>query len=306
MRVYINNWEHYSGIYASAEAFRDGFFVEQSEIINSMNGSPIKFLDEPSDLYDYIEKRGSGKKSNFTKVTSYIAKKLSTLSIPDKRLGIIMATEFGNIIDMWNLSSLAHSSPQPISAQVFPNATISSATVTASIAIQAKGFNTTINSGVLSFYYALMIAKSYIEDDKLDACVVIVGDDYNQFAMEDINTSYMKFDHFLSTINGVMLSKFNNKKNSVYIKDIVIAKEDTVEVPFAENIVYGYYKSGSDKLSGTIFGSPNIYIGPSIAFGEMLYACKSMEGSMGLQEFRILSTDNGLVANLIIGKELSQ
>lgn len=300
MPVYINNWEHYSSVFTSAEAFRGGFIKAQN---GTTVNSQICALDEPLDLFEYIEKRGAGKKSTFTKVTSYIAKKLCHLDIPDRRLGIIMATEFGNIVDMCNLGTLAHSSTEPISAQIFPNSTISSATVTASIALQAKGLNITLNSGVLSFYYALMIAKSYIEDDKLDACIVIVGDDYNQFALEDINTSYMKFNDFLSTINGVMLSKYKNELNSYYIKDVVIAPEDLFEVSLTPNSVYGYYKHFSRRLKESSFEPPNTYIGPSIAFLEMLQGLYYLENTTDSQEVQALSSDSGLIASLVIGRE---
>lgn len=300
MPVYINNWEHYSSVFTSAEAFRGGFIKAQN---GTTVNSQICALNEPLDLFEYIEKRGAGKKSNFTKVTSYIAKKLCNLYIPDSRLGIIMATEFGNIVDMCNLGTLAHSSTEPISAQIFPNSTISSATVTASIALQAKGFNITLNSGVLSFYYALMIAKSYIEDDKLDACIVIVGDDYNQFAIEDINTSYMKFNDFLSTINGIMLSKYKNELDSYYIKDVVIAPEDLFEGSLTPNSVYGYYKHFSGRLKESSFELPNTYIGPSIAFLEMLQGLYYLKNTTASQEVQILFSDSGLIASLDIGKE---
>ncbi|MCX8131685.1 MAG: hypothetical protein N3I35_16525 [Clostridia bacterium] len=303
MAVYINNWEHYSNAYTSAEEFGDVFFTVQNETIGS---DKVRPLDEPPDLYDYIEKRGSGKKSNFTKVTSYISKKLSKFDIPDYRMGIIMATEFGNIIDMCNLANLAHSSPSPISAQIFPNATISSATVTASIVLQAKGLNLTINSGVLSFYYALMIAKSYIEDDKLDACIVMVGDDYNQFAMEDINTSYMEFEHFLSTINGVMLSKYKNEfSNNYIIKNVAISSEDSIEAFLVSNTLYSCYKPCSRQLVESALSYPCSYIGPSIAFAEIMQCLKHLKESTTSQECRVLLSDNGLVASLDIEKETS-
>lgn len=300
MLVYINKWEHYSSAFASTEAFRDGFFMAQSEKVSYSQICP---LDEPSDLYDYIEKRGSGRKSNFTKVTSYISKKLCKFEIPDSRLGVIMATEFGNIIDMWNLGTLANNSPDPISAQIFPNATISSATVTASIALQAKGINTTINSGILSFYYALMIAKSYIEDDKLDACVVIVGDDYNEFAMEDINTSYMKFSHFLSSVNGVMVSKYKNELSNFYIKDVDISPVNLFDASLAKNSIYSYYKPCDTIAIESTFEPPDLYIGPSIAFVEVLQGIKHLEESPASHEFQVLSSSDGLVASLLLGKE---
>ncbi|WP_054750169.1 hypothetical protein [Ruminiclostridium josui] len=204
---------------------------------------------------------------------------------------------------MCNLATLAKSSSEPISAQIFPNSTISSATVTASIALQAKGLNITLNSGVLSFYYALLIAKSYIEDDKLDACIVIVGDDYNEFAIEDINTSYMKFNHFLSTINGVMLSKYKNELSNFYIKDVVIVPEDSFQVSVTPNLVYGYYKHLSKKLEELPFEPPNTYIGPSIAFFEMLQGLNHLENTTASQEVQTLSSDNGIIASLVIGRE---
>jgi hypothetical protein len=299
--VYINSWEHYSSEYTSAKEFGDKFFAEKKETSCS---DKICALAEPSDLYDYIEKRGASRKSNFTKVVSYIAKKLSIFDIPDYRMGVIMATEFGNIIDICNLANLAHSSTEPISAQIFPNSTISSATVTASIALQAKGFNLTINSGVLSFYYALMIAKNYIEDDKLDACIVMVGDDYNSFAIEDINNSYMSFNSFISTISGVMLSRYKNKAgNSYTIKDIDISSEDSFEAAPVSNILYSYYKSCSKLPANSSTVHPYSYIGPSIAFVEMLQCLNHLNSSDDSCECQVLLSDRGLIAGLVIEKE---
>lgn len=298
MNVYINKLEHYSSMYTSVKDFSDNFLFKENQLSYK---EKLTSLNEPVDLYEYIAKRGSKKKSNFTKVASYIAKKIYKLNVPEDRLGVIFATEFGNIVDMCNLLNLAKSSTDPISATIFPNSTISSATVTTSIELKGKGMNITINSGVLSFYNALLIAKSYIEDDKLDACVVLVGDDYNQFSIEEIENTYKSFNYFLSTINGVVLSKYKNESEENYIiKNIDILSKDLFEIK-PNDIGFDY--KNSDKQFPNM-GTIDTYIGPAVAFLQLLKCLDKLENSNNLKEIKAFLLESDLIASMLIEKEV--
>lgn len=296
MAIYINSWEHLSCLEPEQENVVDLFNKKSDQMKNK-----IYPLLEPIDLYEYIEKRGTKWKDNFTKLSSYIARKLCIYEMIPERLGVIIATEYGNLNNMCRLSSLAINSSEPISAQLFPNATLSSAAVTVSLSIQAKGFNATINSGISSFYQAIMLASLYISNDKLDYCIIITGDDYNDFAIEDIKASGIKAKKFLSTINGVLLSKNKLVGKNNYIVDSVDVNRDTIDFNKKFAFVGGYQVSKPER--GIVI--PDVYIGPSIGFIGLLNCFKRLEKEKNIDNCSAMIIDNTLCTTISIGREKS-
>lgn len=291
MPIYINGWEYIS----STNMNFAEFFNKNGDGLENK----IYPLSEPIDLYEYIEKRGSKWKDNFTKLSSYIAKKLCIYETNPERLGVILATEYGNLNSMCKLSTLGVSSTEPISAQLFPNATLSSAAVTIAINLQAKGFNATINSGVSSFHQAIMLSSLYIKDNKLDYCIILTGDDYNDFAVQDVQSSGIKVEKFLSSINGVLISKNKVDGRKNYIIDSVDMNYKSIKI--CDDCVFagGYRVINPSKNIVT----PDVYIGPSIGFAGLLNCIKKLDEEKSLHTCSSMVIDNTLCSSITISKE---
>ncbi len=299
MPIYINSWEHYSSLFSSCYNFADQF----TNLYEKDLSDNIYTLNEPSDLYDFINVRGTKSKDNFTKAAVYIAKKLYKNNIKSERLGVVFATEYGNINSMCELSNLGKSSTEPISAQLFPNATISSATVTVSIYLKAQGLNLTINSGNISFYQAIMIACNYINAGKIDACIVLTGDDYNQFAREDISLSDIQTKKFLSTINGVMLNKNKIEGGKNFIIENVEINKLNSEFTEDKNSIYSTgYRCGHKDFCNKI-NIPDIYIGPSIGFVGLLNCFRYLENNSNVNQCKAAVVDDNLYSSITISRD---
>ena len=299
MAIYINCWEHYSSLFSSCSDFAD----EINGRVKNCLLDDFYPLDEPSDLYDFIESRGTRSKDNFTIAAMYVSKKLIRKNVEADRLGIIFATEYGNINSMYSLGNLGKSSTDPISAKLFPNATISSATVSVAIDLMAQGLNVTVNSGILSFYQAIMIACNYINDGKLDYCIVLSGDDYNKFATEDVLMSDIKVNKFLSNVSGILISnnRLEDGKNYI-IKNVKLNKmNDTLAESnnFIDLMGYRYINEGSFSNIKT----PDVYIGPSVGFIELLNCFQYLDNNSGVDQCCAAVVDNNSYISIAVGRD---
>ncbi|WP_269054236.1 hypothetical protein [Paenibacillus tundrae] len=166
-----------------------------------------------------------------TKVSRSLAKHNEKyISGSTENLGLIYATEYGNLNSMITLSNLALSDEE-ISTRVFPNATICSASIATSLIVQSHGLNMTLNSGFLGYGNALEIAYMYIASGKLDTCLVMTGDDYNDLSNADILKFAPSAKNTLSNVTLTILSSYkydSNERSKCYFIDEIKFKHSDI------------------------------------------------------------------------------
>ncbi|GAA0375717.1 hypothetical protein [Paenibacillus motobuensis] len=168
-----------------------------------------------------------------TKVSRSLAKHNEKyISGSTETLGLIYATEYGNLNSMITLSTLALSDEE-LSTRVFPNATICSASIATSMIIQSHGLNMTLNGGYLGYGNALEIAYMYILSGKLDTCLVMTGDDYNDLSTIDILKFAPSTKNPLSNVTLTILSSnkyvSGEKSKCYFIEHIKFKNTDMAE-----------------------------------------------------------------------------
>lgn len=304
-RVLISKMEHYSKVFASVSELKQD--IDHPDFFKYTNDVE---LTVPDDVEEYLGKRGLKSKDNLTKCVSYLAKKIlinEEESMFDS-YGIIFATEYGNLNSMLHLSKTAFESEEPVSAQVFPNATISSATVSASIYTKIRGVNLTINQGILSFLQALNIAVNYIKCGKLKKCLVLVGDEYNLFSKHDMKYFYHHSPIQFSMINGVLLSDGNlPHAGGIVIDNIDLGFGLELEDNAAEQIIGGYItdrKYPEDKDGFHALLNPPLYLGASITFLQLVQGIKRMDENERIKKYQLITYDSmGNVGEFYLKKD---
>jgi hypothetical protein len=164
----------------------------------------------PADLHEVIGAKGHRYRDDFTKAAIYCAKKLMvTLQEPYdlERTGVICATGYGNFKSGSTIDTQASASPGPISGQLFPNSTYSSAAVTVSLVLGARGLNMTLTSGDISTLAGLALAQEYLECGLLSQCILIAGDDFAPFTARNAEELAGRRLTIRSSLGGLLLSK---------------------------------------------------------------------------------------------------
>lgn len=302
-KIEVSKIEHISKVFDSTNSLLQNIenITEECKRYKDIN-IPLMV---PEDLEVYLGKKGLQYKDTVTKCTSYLTGKMlndqNELSFDD--IGVIYATEYSNLESMLHLSRSAKDSTEAVSARLFPNATISSATVSASIYSKIRGLNLTLNHGLLSFVQALSIARDYITQGKLEKCLILVGEDYNTFSMEDVTFFYQKPVQYLSSLNGVLLSKYTGNDSDKYILRDIHINNDMEHATISnqqgiheKKVIGGYCLEQSvlDKLKSfdQSLLNPPIYMGASISFMQLVSCMKDMEKNSDLTTCESITVDN--------------
>lgn len=183
----------------------------------------------PNDLFDVIGKKGHRYHDNLTKLSLYCALKIlpekEIAQINKSKLGVIMATRYGNFIQGYKINEHSISHQTPFSAQLFPNGTFSSTAVTISIALAAQGMNLTVDSGDLGMFAAIKIASQYISADTITHCLLISGDDYHPFTAKHYENQYGSPLKLLSGVNAILIKKSSSCSTSEIILTKILNHE---------------------------------------------------------------------------------
>lgn len=137
-----------------------------------------------------------------------------------EKIGLIFATEYGNLTSMLEMSQKAIHG-EYVSTKSFSNASISSASNATALLLESKGLNLTINSGYYSYISAIELAALYIDTGELDTCIIMTGDHYNEFSISDVKQMYPEITTFRSKVTISVLSVYPQK---YYLEDINIIK----------------------------------------------------------------------------------
>lgn len=139
----------------------------------------------PADLMDVVPQMGDRYRDDFTRAVLYLANRYGGETREEDC--VVLASRYGNLESMVGLSRLAIGKAKRISAQIFPNATTSSAATYANIERGASGANVTLNAGDANPITALFLACS---DPGAGRQHVFVGDAASETAREDLSKRY--------------------------------------------------------------------------------------------------------------------
>lgn len=163
----------------------------------------------PPDLFEIIGAKGHRYHDDFTKAALYCARQLmAQMPRPFEAdsMGVICATEFGNFKSGASINTLASVSQALIPGQLFPNATYSSAAVTVSMEIGARGLNMTLTSSEVGTCAGLTLAQDYILSGKIKECLVLAGDDFSNFTLRNLEERIGFPVKAQSMMSGIILS----------------------------------------------------------------------------------------------------
>lgn len=178
----------------------------------------------------------------FTQVSRSLAFNNKHYIMGDKhKLGLIYVTEYGNLNSMIDMSSKARNG-EFVSTKLFPNAIVSTASNATALLLETRGINLTINGGFLGYCSAVELATMYIDSGELDTCIVMSGDDYNDFSALDIKKRFNGTEEFFSNVTIAMLSKFKGicSDKEYIIEDISLTfgKEQLSDTRYLNNLLW--------------------------------------------------------------------
>ena len=140
----------------------------------------------PADLLDVIGTSGDQFRDDFTRLCLYLSLATAGPAPKDPDVTIVIGTEYGNTGALAGLQRAASAKGRLLSAQVFPNATSSSAAAFVSIGLGATGRTMTLNAGALTPVIALWQALCALDRGQTCTSRLIVGDVYSPEARQDV------------------------------------------------------------------------------------------------------------------------
>ncbi|MET9301295.1 hypothetical protein ABZX66_18435 [Micromonospora aurantiaca] len=139
----------------------------------------------PEDYEAVVSARGDKFRDDFTRRCLYLGNKHAMPAEPG-RTTVVVGTEYGNLAAMLRLQRLAAAGERRISAQQFPHATTSSASVFLNIERGFTGGNATLNAGALTPVVALLQGALHVNAYTDAASAVLAGDTYCAEALDDV------------------------------------------------------------------------------------------------------------------------
>lgn len=255
--------------------------------------SSIDFGIDIDEQINNLKKQSCVKKvvgeDKLTQISRLIAEIiLKEVDYKAERCGVIYVTEYGNLSSMLKLSNLAKEQ-EFVSARLFPNATIGSASVVTSLTIGARGLNTTIGAGFMGYYYGVEMAGFYFDSNKLDVCLILTGDICdNVIVEEELKRKNIKLG--LQCVTGTLLvndlyAEKNKLSGSTLTYQCKKRKNDDLEYI---QVFDKYYFYGSECSENSVFESSFIALKckeifesnhkiQCIYFGEKQEYCNIME-----------------------------
>lgn len=142
----------------------------------------------PTGLTDVIGTAGDQFRDDFTRLCLFLSLSGGAPAGPgaDGDVTVVIGTEYGNTAALARLQRDGAAKGRMLSAQVFPNATSSSAAAMVSIALGATGRTMTVNAGPLTPVLALWQALNPLRRGRSATARLLVGDVYAAEATADV------------------------------------------------------------------------------------------------------------------------
>lgn len=217
--------------------------------INKVSQAAFTTLERlfPEDLYDVIEKKGHRFHDDLTKLALYSSLKIFNqkgVECSDrKRLGVILATRYGNFTQGLKINRHSQLDESKFSAQLFPNSTFSSSAVIVSIKLAAQGVNLTLDSGDLGAIAAINLAKNYIDAGSIDQCLIIAGDDYHDFTAKHYENQLGYPLNLYSGVAAMLLSRESKKHCEQIIFSDILSDSAQIEKYFDDRLDSNWRKN---------------------------------------------------------------
>jgi hypothetical protein len=210
----------------------------------------------PEDLESIIGSKGHIFHDDFTKLALYVSRIL-TVNFPYEAnsMGVICATNYGNFKNGIKINEAALSHQKSISAQLFPNATYSSAAVNVSLELGARGINLTLTAGDTGTIAAFALAENYMRDGRIIKCLILAGDDYASFSAKNALGILPAPLKMFSSMGGLTLSTAPQNKDSLELLAAYSARKEQAVFNFLNNKIgfdweqkYLIHASGTRKI----------------------------------------------------------
>lgn len=302
--VYIGSMAHFSNAYEDIHAlFAEKGIYNKLLTINDSAG-----IRDPDDLYETIEQRGSLYKDSISKIMCYLTMKLKAGLPADDMMhtSIYWASEQGNIQNMLKLSMAACESTKPISAQLFPNSTISSAMSQAAILIKAGGMCVMVNHGLLSMIQALILAFENLKEGKIKHAFIMAGDDFTSFIEQDI-AGIGIVQKFYSSLNSLILTtdkRFCHPYGIYVLEDVFLDSIYSFNCLIDRNRfgninLWGGYTNSKDLIEQTNGGNVHllnlpVYTGAAVTFLGLVNALYYLQQNPSSAQYQgcMIGTDH--------------
>ncbi|MQL47445.1 hypothetical protein GEA64_05325 [Photorhabdus khanii] len=163
----------------------------------------------PSDISEFVSNKGDRFRDDFSRICTYLANKLIAEERNAENESVIVGTEYGNLDAMLRFQQQVRNNDKTVSAQQFPYATTSSASIFINIDKKVTGGNCTLNAGSKTPVMVLIQALLNLYNRSAGISHLFLGDIYCAEALDDIRK---KINNQKSISSGVMCVDLSSGK----------------------------------------------------------------------------------------------
>ncbi|WP_128575555.1 hypothetical protein [Photorhabdus temperata] len=140
----------------------------------------------PSDISEFVSNKGDRFRDDFSRICTYLANKLIAEERNVENESVIVGTEYGNLDAMLRFQRQVRNNDKMVSAQQFPYATTSSASIFINMDKKVTGGNCTLNAGSKTPVMVLIQALLNLYNRSSGISHLFFGDVYCAEALDDI------------------------------------------------------------------------------------------------------------------------